>query len=123
MSLFDELGIQHDAIRAVEGVVMEIAEAVRVKVSIDVDYSVKPPARSKTGEPPRRDTGDYYHSIGSDVEDNGDTIIGSAYTDDWKAVMLEYDGFGYGMRPHWTPVEAEYEPRLMDRFDFHFRNG
>ena len=118
MSLTDELmeDIHRRAGHAAAVIADELRDRVREAVSVDVEYYGGIVIRSRPGEPPRRETGDYSNSILSASGEDGDEIWGSAYTDHWKG-HLE-DGFqNIAPRPHWSFVYAEYSPLLMMRFN------
>lgn len=121
MGLAEELDIRGRALRAAERIVADIHYLVRDKVSIDVERIGSTVIRSLPGEPPRRDTGEYWDSIGFDAEDTGDMITASAFSTNWKAPMLEY-GTRYAARPHWGRVWDDYMPTIPAKFDEYFNN-
>ena len=71
--------------------------------------------RSKPGQPPRRETGDYQDSIQSAVTVEADRITASIYTNSKIGVYLEHGTEKMESRPHWSRIYDRWLPKAAKR--------
>lgn len=90
-----------------------VADDIRDQISVPVGYRIGPRGgvtviRSKPGEPPRRETGDYQSSIDHQTATDGSRVTTSIFTDDPIGGYLENGTSRMAKRPHFKPVFDEY---------------
>lgn len=100
---------------AVESVASEIAADIRERINVPVGRSGGRIIRSKPGEPPRREYGDLYKSVGTVAGGQGDQIEAIAGSTSKIAVYLEYGTGTVAPRPHFTPAFLQAQLGIADR--------
>ncbi len=109
----------------------EIVYEIQEALSDVLTYRVGPrggltPLRSKPGEPPRHEFGNYYRSIGLQVAVAGDFITLTVNSDDWqkKVMSLEYgNSRGLLPRPVFVPAFERWSSRFVDRLAESIQNS
>lgn len=135
MGLFEELGINDRIENAVRLIVESGRSELRRLVAVPVEWGEFRLIRSRPGEPPRRETGVYQASITADVELDNDFVVGSVFSCDERAPILERGGYSVVIdesffgekkdyrqvfiapRPHWVILQEEWDQRLFPLFD------
>jgi hypothetical protein len=102
---------------AMEDVVAGITADVKERIGVPVEYAGGHVIRSKPGEPPRTEFGDYINSWTYTVVRNGDVITGtSGSTLPGRGVWLEKGTGRIRPRPHVEPAyqqaRAEAGPQI-----------
>jgi hypothetical protein len=100
---------------AIGAVADEVKEEVRGRINVSVGRDGSRIIRSKPGEPPRRETGDYRDSWVSEVTEGGSTITGTAGTTSNIGPMLEFGTERMAARPHVAPVVDQLRGNLVPR--------
>jgi len=108
-------GIVGDLFDAADLMGAQVVDSWRERISVDVEYQTGPRGgliviRSKVGEAPRRETGDLYNSIQSDVEIDLHAVTLDVSSDKFYAPILE-DKLG---RPHIDVTLEEWAEPFFD---------
>lgn len=106
--------------QSMDDLVAEAGGDLRDSISIQVEVSRGPRggrvlARSRPGEPPRRETGGYLESIHDAVEQDGDRITGRIYTDSEIGGYLEHGTDKMEARPHFAPCYERWREKASAR--------
>ena len=96
-------------------VAQELADRWRKLIAVPVEGKGRTAIRSKPGEPPRRETGEYQDSIESRVEIEGDKVTAVAGTTMERGVWLEKGTGRMKPRPHASKVADEFGGEVVDR--------
>jgi hypothetical protein len=94
----------------------DVADDLRTEMSIPVDYSTKPPTRSKPGEYPRLDTGALVGSVSYVVYRAAGNVKGVV------ATAVFYDKYVNATRPFANLIRAKWQSRAEQRFEIAFRH-
>lgn len=94
----------------------DIEAELKEQVSVPVGRSKGKVERSKPGESPRRDRGDYYKSFGHAVTSDGDRVAAHAGTDMERGQWLEGGTGRMAPRPHFGVVFRRLLSGISDRF-------
>jgi hypothetical protein len=96
----------------VRGVVRDLRQACQV----EVQYVGKRIIRSRPGEPPRREFGNYRIAFDSFVEDRGSAVHGEAGNRMMRAVYFRDGTSRMKPRPHFEPVHKQLLSTVRQRF-------
>jgi hypothetical protein len=98
-----------------EKVAQELEQRWRQMVSVPVEGVGRSAIRSKPGEPPRRDTGEYQDSIDHRTSVEGDKVIAVAGTSMERGVWLEKGTGRMRPRPHASKLAEEFGGEIVER--------
>lgn len=98
-----------------EKVAQELEQRWRQMVSVPVEGVGRSAIRSRPGEPPRRDTGDYQDSIEHRVTVEGDKVSAIAGTTMERAVWLENGTDRMKPRPNASKLADEFAGEVVER--------
>jgi hypothetical protein len=115
-------GIVADILDAVAEEAERLGAEIAADVRESIDIPVEPTSsgyvvRSRPGEPPRRESGHLWESIGFEVaRDDGRRRVGlSVYSDDPKAAGLEYGRDDVRPRPFMAPAFDRWADQVAER--------
>lgn len=92
----------------------EVLDALRTSVSVPVGYAGSRVIRSRPGEPPRRETGDYRAGLGTELTYLPAGVSTSIFTDDQLGPWLENGTSRMEARPHFEPIFDRYAARAAE---------
>jgi hypothetical protein len=121
MAEFED-GIADDLLNRATRAADELAENIRddlqEAIDVSVEYGGGRIIRSKPGEPPRRETGNYHDSIQSDVKRDATKVAFTVFTDAQLGEWLE-EGTNRGLapRPHFAPCFERNQPKIIARVE------